>query len=70
MIFGLIVIFIALAMCVYMFVETIRQIVKLKKDRDIEIDDTIYYLKILEENELQMDYKNALRFAIRELEKL
>ena len=70
MILGIIVIIIALAMCVYMFVETIRQIVKLKRERDIEIDETIYLLKILEENELQMDYKNALKFAIRELEKL
>ena len=57
-------------MCVYMFVETIRQVIKLNKERDVEIDETIYLLKVLEENEIQEDYKNALRYAIRELEKL
>ena len=53
-----------------MFVETIRQVIKLNKKRDVEIDETIYLLKVLEENEIQEDYKNALRYAIRELEKL
>ena len=70
MILGIIVIIIVLLICVYMFVETIRQVIKLNKERDIEIDETIYLLKVLEENEIQEDYKNALRYAIRELEKL
>lgn len=70
MILGIIVIIIVLLICVYMFVETIRQVIKLNKKRDVEIDETIYLLKVLEENEIQEDYKNALRYAIRELEKL
>ena len=70
MILGIIVIIIVLLICVYMFVETIRQVIKLNKKRDAEIDETIYLLKVLEENEIQEDYKNALRYAIRELEKL
>ena len=70
MILGIIVIIIVLLICVYMFVETIRQVIKLNKERDVEIDETIYLLKVLEENEIQEDYKNALKFAIRELEKL
>ena len=70
MILGIIVIIIVLLICMYMFVETIRQVIKLNKKRDVEIDETIYLLKVLEENEIQEDYKNALRYAIRELEKL
>ena len=70
MILGIIVIIIVLLICVYMFVETIRQVIKLNKERDVEIDETIYLLKVLEENEIQEDYKNALKYAIRELEKL